>query len=214
MAQTSKGPGADGDLPSVVELPGAKRELALARARGERSALARVLASYPRHRTALIEFDAALVATSFADESVVTETVPLAERALSRALEAVFPATAAPVAALSVKALRQTRHVSMKELADRLDLGVDVLSLLESGKIAAASIPARLVRALGEALGTAAEQIAATLRTQPALAPALQRSRVGERKDGDVSAQIPFDEAVRLSPGMTSAQKATWLAGE
>jgi transcriptional regulator with XRE-family HTH domain len=216
MTQVSKVSGAGGDFPPMGKLLRAKRELALAYARGERSALARVLASYPRHRAALIEFDAALVATSFMDEAVVAETAPLAERALDRALTAVFPPAASPVAAraLSLKALRQARQVSMKDLAERLGLGVDVLSLLESGRIAAASIPARLVRALSEALGTATEQLTAAIQAQPALTPALQRSRAGARKEPVALSSLTFDEAVRLSPGMTTAQKASWLSGE
>ena len=217
MARGAKGSAAGGPAPAGADLPRAKRELAVARARGEQSALARVLASYPRHRAELIEFDAGLVATSFADESVVGETASLAERAFARAMVAVFPVAPAPAAvatpALSLKALRQSRRIAMRDLATRLNLGVDVLSQLEAGRIAAASIPARLVRALGEALGTAAEQITATLQAQPALAPALQRSRSGARKDA-VTGPLSFDEAVRLSPEMSDEQKAAWLAGD
>lgn len=211
MAQVSKGAGARRHRPADEALSHAKRELALARARGERDALARLLMSYPQHAGGLIEFDAALVATSVLDATVVAETAPLAERALTRALTAVFPAPA-PVAALSLKALRQSRRMPMTELAAHLRLGVDVLSLLEAGKIAAASIPARLVRALGEALDTAAEQITAALQAPPALAPALQRSRSGERKEVVAVPPLAFDEAVRLSSGMSDAEKARWLS--
>jgi transcriptional regulator with XRE-family HTH domain len=220
MTQVSKHLRGNGS--SGVELPRAKRELALARARGEMGALGRLLAAYPQYRADLIEFDAAVVATSFADDSVVAETAPLAEHALSRALAAVFPAVtvAAPVAmssaapVVSLKALRQARHISLKEMAQRLNLGADVVSLLEAGAIAASTIPERLVRALGEVLDTAAEQIATTLRNQPAFAPALQRSRSGERKAGPARAPLAFDEAVRASSGMSPDQKERWLAGE
>jgi transcriptional regulator with XRE-family HTH domain len=161
-------------------------------------------------RADLIEFNAALVATSFADDAAIAETAPIAERALGRALAAVFPAPAP-----SLKALRQASHISMREIASRLSLSVDIVSLLEQGRIAASSVPERLVRALGEALGTASEQISAALQGQPALAPALQRNRTaGQRKDATPPPPLTFAEAVRLSPGMTQLQKDAWLAAD
>lgn len=217
MNQNMKRTRGTGNPGAARELTQAKRTLALGRARGESGTLARVLASHSQQRAELIEFDAALVATSFADEAAVAETAALAEQALSRALAAVFPAApiAAPVAALSLNALRDAKSLTLKALAERIGLSVDVVSMLTKGQIAASSVPARLVRALAETLDTAAEQITAALRATPALAPALQRSRGGERNEADTSTpptQLSFAEAVRLSPGMSQAQKDAWLA--
>ncbi|HEX6122659.1 MAG TPA: hypothetical protein VFY89_05840, partial [Ktedonobacterales bacterium] len=105
-----------------------KRELASAKARGERGALTRLATAHPEARADLIEFNAALIATSYRDETAIAETAPIAERALGRALAAVFPAPAP-----ALKALRQARRISMREIANRLSLSVDIISLLEQG---------------------------------------------------------------------------------
>ncbi|MBF6590725.1 MAG: hypothetical protein IVW57_09370 [Ktedonobacterales bacterium] len=228
MADTQKGPRAPRSTqtsagranaePASVELLRAKRALTSARARGEDGALTHTLAAYPRHTTALIAFDAALLATSsYENEALTAETTHIAERALARALAAVFPAAPVAQAALSLKALRQARRIPMPEAARQLGLGVDVLSYLEAGRIAASTVPERLVRALGNLLGTAAEQIGAALQGQAALTPALQRSRGGARKTppaAPATTPLAFADAVRTSPGMTPEQKATWLAEE
>lgn len=202
------------------ELRRAKYALVAARASGEAHALARVLASYPRHVAALVEFDAALLASASYDaEQPTPATEAVAGRAYARALAAVFPEVPAAVAAAqvvpaapaSLRALRAARQLTMKGAADHLGLGVDVVSALEAGHIAASSVPRRLLHALADLLGTAADQVAAALQGQPALAPALQRSKSGARKEAPTSPSLEFAEAVRLSPGMTEEQKAAWL---
>jgi transcriptional regulator with XRE-family HTH domain len=186
------------------ELTRAKLEMVAARERGE-DALRPLLGQHPALTGELIDFSAALAATSgYADVELIPETEAVAMQARDRAFAAVFGA--APAFA-SLKALRQARKISMPALAARLGLGVDVVSALEAGRIRAASAPERLLRSLGEMLDTTADQILALLGAQPAVSPALRRAR------GDVSDAEPLDfaEAVRLSPEMSEEAKAGWL---
>ena len=191
------------------ELTRAKLELVAARERGE-DALRPLLAQHPALTGELIDFSAALAATSaYSDVELTPETEAMAMQARDRAFAAVFGA-ATPVKApafASLKALRQARKISMPSLAARLGLGVDVVSALEAGRIRAASAPERLLRSLGEMLDTTADQIMVLLGAQPAVSPLLRRAR------GDVSDAEPLDfaEAVRLSPEMSDEAKADWL---
>jgi len=206
---------------SSDDLKRAKIELAAARERGEAGALRAALARYPAHAGALVEFSAALAATGgYADVAPTPETARIAAAARERAFAAAFgaapamapEAAAAPMAAFaSLKALRQARKLSMKAVADRLGLGVDLLSLLEGGRIRAQSAPERLLRGLGELLDATAEQVGALLGAQPAMMPAYQRAKTGETKDGATADQLDFAEAVRMSTGMTGEQKVAWL---
>lgn len=193
------------------ELTRAKLEMVAARERGE-DALRPLLAQHPALAGDLIDFSAALAATSaYAEVELTPETEIVAMQARESAFAAVFgaatPAAAKTPAFASLKALRQARKISMPALAAKLGLGVDVVSALEAGRIRAASAPERLLRSLGEMLDSTADQIAALLGAQPALSPALRRAR------GDVADAEPLDfaEAVRLSPEMSDEDKAGWL---
>ncbi len=186
------------------ELKRAKLELVALREQGEAHGLRAVLARYPQHAAALIEFSASLTATSgYADVVLTPETERLAAAARAAAVAAVFGA--AP-AFSSLKALRNARQISLKSVAERLGLGVDVLSALEAGKIRARSVPARFLGALGAILDATADQVGAILGAQVVAAPAFRRAT----GDG-LSSQLDFADAVRLSPSMSSEQKAQWL---
>ncbi len=194
----------------------AKMEIVAARERGEQGTLMRLLQSYPRYAMELTEFNAALVATSsYEQEELTPETEAIAARARARALAAVFPAetaTRTAPALATLKALRQARGLTIKVVAQRLGLGLDVLSNLEAGVIRAASVPERLLRLLSETLDATAEQVQMALQTQAAVAPALLRSTQGATRDDAEQPELDFAEAVRLSPSMTGEQKARWLA--
>jgi transcriptional regulator with XRE-family HTH domain len=196
------------------ELTRAKLEMVAARERGE-DALLPLLEQRPALASELVEFSAALAATSaYADVELTPETETIALQARDRAFAAVFgaatPAVAKAPAFASLKALRQARKISMPALAAKLGLGVDVVSALEAGRIRVASAPERLLRSLGELLDTTADQILALLGAQPAVSPALRRGR------GAVSDTEPLDfaEAVRLSPEMSDEAKAGWLMSQ
>jgi transcriptional regulator with XRE-family HTH domain len=196
----------------------AKMALVAASERGEAGALGALLVNYPSQVGELTEFRAALQATtSYEHEPPSPEVDALAERALARAFEAVFPARVAvpsvPVAvkAASLQALRKARNLTPRALANRLGLGIDVLTSLERGFIKVATVPERLVRALGEALGASSEQVHNILMGQMLTEAALQRSAVGQRKDAEPHPVLDFDHAVAISPEMTAEQKAAWL---
>ncbi len=210
------GPGTAGEA-----LMHAKMRLVAARELGQPDALAHVLATFPEHVAELVEFDAALLATSSYEHVTPTlATDRVAERARARALAAVFsaappaaaPATAAaPAPVVSLKALRQARGVQLVPLARRLGLGVDVLSSLEAGLIRAATVPERFARALSEALDATVEQVRGALQAQTVAAPALLRSTEGASKHTAEQPGHDFADAVRHSPNMTDAQKQDWL---
>jgi transcriptional regulator with XRE-family HTH domain len=185
-----------------------------------------VLAQHPTHVDELTTFYVALLATQgYEDAPLTPEIGAIAERASARAFASVFGAAAvqaAPVAATAtataaqaptLKALRQAQRKSMREVARGLGLGVDVLSALEAGRIRASTVPERLLQRLSALLDTAAEQLRVML-AGPAQAPALLRSRQGERRDGDAREEMPFDDAVRLSAEMSAEEKSAWLAAE
>jgi transcriptional regulator with XRE-family HTH domain len=194
------------------ELKRAKMELVATRERSDPAALQTVLARYPQHAAALIEFSAALTATgAYAQVALTPQSERIAAQAHAQAFAAVFgSADAVPVLA-SLKALRMARQLTLKGVAGRLGLGVDVLSALEAGRIQARSVPARFLGALGAILDATADQVGAILGGQAALAPAYLRSKTGETKDGAAAAQLNFSDAIRMSPSMTDEQKAAWL---
>lgn len=231
MKQTTKGTLPRGNRPTGGdgELARAKMALVAACEHGEPNALGNILATYPAHLPELIEFSAALRATGgYEHEALTAQSAVVAERALARAMAAVFGgemplaapiAVSAPRAAVAaaqgvvatLKGLRKARKLTPRALADRVGLGVDVVSTLEHGLIRAASVPERLVRALADALGTTVDQMSAAISAQPAIVPRFQRSRAGATKDAPVPTEIDFAEAVRISTNMSDEQKARWL---
>jgi len=196
----------------------AKMALVAAGERGEPGALGTILAEYPIQVGELTEFRAALLATSSYEHEAPTPDVDaIADRAMARAFELVFPVRVAvpsvpvAVAAASLQALRKARNLAPRALANKLGLGVDVLTNLERGFIKAATVPERLVRALGDALDTSAEQIHAILRAQAMSLPAMLRSTEGQSLDVEPHPELDFERAVAISPNMTAEQKAAWL---
>lgn len=187
-------------------------------------ALRQAIQAFPQYADELTDFSAALIATPLLPEALPTPaTEAVAERAYVRAFAAVFalapaevaaPAVAAVATVVSLKALRSARGLSLKVVAERLGLGLDVLSALEAGRVAVSSIPDRLTRLLGETLDTAAEQVRAALDGQGTMMPAFQRSRSGATKDGQALELLDFATLVRESPGMSDDAKAIWLSDE
>ena len=210
--------GDGGAIKRDAALTEAKLALLAARERGDRDALARALSQHPAYADALTEFDLGLMATSsYADEANAPDVLEIAQKARTRAFRNVFgtqassaagaqPATAQ--AALSLKALRTARNRTLSGLASLLGLGVDVVSALEAGRIRVASVPTRLLDALGEALDATTEQISAALMVNAA--PALRRGQPGA--SAAANKQLDFSDAVMLSQSMTQEQRARWLA--
>ena len=202
------------------ELMQAKMTLVAAREREEIGAFTAILGVYPAYTPELTEFNATLIATSgYEHETPTPETESIAARALARAMASVFPDQAsllAPAAAIrgavaTLRELRKSRGFSQPALADRLSLGVDVLSTLEAGMIKVASIPDRLIRALGDVLNASFEQITDLLDTQITTEPAWKRSTEGSSKEAAGAQEKDFLELVRTSPNMSPEQKTHWL---
>lgn len=214
--------GGDGARPHDEALMTAKMALVAAHDRGDESPLAMALRTYPAHADALTEFDLALMATDGPEgDANAPDVVAVAETARSRAFAAVFGSAtqAAPVAqpvaqALSLKALRMARGQKLSSLAERLGLGVDVLSALESGRIRVASVPRRLRESLAELLSATADQIGAALMVD--VAPALRRGQSSApattSKQSAANQQLDFRDAVMLSKSMSEEQRVQWLS--
>lgn len=196
----------------------AKMALVAAREQNVAGALGQVLALYPQYVPELTEFSTALVATtSYEREALTPDVESIAMRARARAMAAVFATQAAPQTAVqtvfaSLKELRRARKLSPVAVAQRLGLGVDVLSDLEAGLIRVATIPDRFIRALGDALNATADQVNTILRVQATTLPALLRSSEGSSKATPEQHARDFSEAVRHSPNMSQDQKTHWLA--
>lgn len=203
---------ADGAPERDNALMEAKLTLVSARERGEPDALAQALREHPAYSDALMEFDLALMATSgYADEANAPDVLEVAQKARTQAFAAVFGAQPGEVAQapLSLKALRMARNQRLSSLAERLGLGVDVLSALEAGRIRVASVPQRLRESLAEMLSATVEQIGAALTLD--VAPALRRGQPGATSHDAKTPRLDFSEAVMLSKSMTQEQRVRWL---
>ena len=209
---------------SPNELMRAKLDLVAAREQGQPNAIGQALTSHPALAEELTAFGAALIATEVdpfgaSDATILAETQAIAATARAQAFAVVFGAAAlAPVAApatnaaaaRSLKQLWQARGLTMQGVAQRLGLGLDVLSALEAGRIRLASIPARLLGALSDLLDATADQVNGALSLQ--LAPANLRSRQGATVGDQTTGQLDFADAISASEEMSAAQKAEWLA--
>jgi transcriptional regulator with XRE-family HTH domain len=229
MKQSTRGELLGGKSPSGTELMRAKMALVAACVRGDPDALGQILETYPAHAPDLVEFNAALRATGgYEHEALTAQTAAVADRAAARAMALVFgdeTPVAAPVAAprraavaqgmvATLRGLRRGLGLTPRALAERVGLGVDVVTSLEHGLIRAASVPERLIKALAEALGADLDQITAAINAQPAIVPRFQRARSGATKDAPEPVEVDFVEAVRNSPNMSDGQKARWLEQE
>ncbi len=214
--------GGDGARAHDDALMVAKMALVAAHERGEPAPLALALRTHPAHADALTEFDLALMATNGPEaDASAPDVVAIADTARARAFAAVFGSATqvAPVAqpvtqALSLKDLRQARGQKLSSLAERLGLGVDVLSALESGRIKVASVPRRLRESLAELLSATADQIGAALMMD--VAPALRRGQSSgpatAGKQNAATQQLDFRDAVMLSKSMSEDQRVQWLS--
>lgn len=205
-----------------------KMELTVAHERGESAVLRQMAQRHPAHVEMLADFVAALHATDLDEQEmalpITADIEAMTLRARQRALGAVFdvaPATQQASALLSPLAqARKVSGVAMVDLARRLSLGVDVVQMLEQGRIAVASMPQKLADRLAEALAMTSEQVWNLLSAAPGTAqPALRReqrpsrrtvSKAG-RQEGTPAEPLTFADAVQHSPSMTADQRASWL---
>ncbi|MEN9937398.1 MAG: hypothetical protein RLZZ387_3977 [Chloroflexota bacterium] len=93
-----------------------------------------------------------------------------ADAVIARAMQAW--GVAPSLATRNLTELRKARNLTVGRLARQLKLPVDVLARIERGKVAAASIPPRLVRELADLLQETAAAVQAALTTPAPLATA------------------------------------------
>lgn len=113
-----------------------------------------------------------------------------------------------PDIARNLTQLRNAQRLTVGRLARQLKLPVDVLARIERGKVAAASIPPRLVRELADLLHESVAAVQTALTAPPTTAAAARLNAV----DGTVEAAEPavtFAQAFADS-APTPDQRATW----
>ncbi len=147
----------------------------------------------------------------------------LAEQATTRMRERWQQRVAAP-AAQSLTAVRTARKLSVKTLAQRINLPVDLLARIERGGVAVGSLPAKLVARLATALEQTDAQLRAALELPAALSLQLREGRHSytpqlspgglrlHAQDGTVpqaEAVVSFHDALAASMA-TAEQRAEW----
>lgn len=108
------------------------------------------------------------------------------------------------------EAARQ-RNLRLRDVAERVGIGVPILSKLEQRLLQFPTLPEALIRKLAETLEVGAETVRDYLRQPPTLAAGAAYQYTGKAAP-QVAAQQEFAEAIRSCPGMSEADKQAWLA--
>jgi transcriptional regulator with XRE-family HTH domain len=103
------------------------------------------------------------------------------------------------------------QNLRLKDVAERLGIGVPIVSKLEQRLLQFTTLPETLIQKLAETLDTAAENVRDYLRQPPTLAAGAAYQYTGKATP-QVQAQQDFAEAIRTCPGMSEADKQVWLA--
>jgi len=181
--------------------------------RGEAGALARYLDRYPRYARELSVLAFESVAGEAQGHTVVPVTPPAAlrERLRADAHAALLPDADNAVTSLLARA-RAYAGLNPRALAKRLDIGVDVLALLEERHVAPDTIAAPFLARLAATLGASADAVRSYLAGPPLTSA---RGVAYHAPKGHTPARrISFDEAIAQSNLTTPEQKARWLDPE
>lgn len=103
---------------------------------------------------------------------------------------------------------RKRAGLTPRALVACLGVGADIVSMLDEGDIRPETVPPTLVERLATALKTTADAVYAALA-----APRTGLTAYHAPRGHTARRRISFDEAIRLSPTMTDAQKDMWRAG-
>ena len=103
------------------------------------------------------------------------------------------------------------QNLRLKDLADRLGIGVPIVSKLEQRLLRYASLPEALIRKLAETLEIGMEAVQDYLRQPPTLAAGAAYQYTGKTAP-QVQGQEEFADAIRTCPAMSEANKQVWLA--
>ncbi len=178
--------------------------------RGEGGALARYLDRYPRYARELsvLAFESATGEEQGRAIAPTTPPTALRERLRADAHAALLPSADNVVASLLARA-RAYAGLNPRALARKLDIGVDVLALLEERHIAPDTVAAPFLARLATTLGASAEAVRSYLAGPPLTSA---RGVAYHAPKGHTPARrIPFDEAIAQSNLTAPEQKAHWL---
>ena len=114
-----------------------------------------------------------------------------------------------PLDSLADAARRQ--NLRLRDVADRLGIGMPIVSKLEQRLLRYASLPEALIRKLAETLEIGMEAVQDYLRQPPTLAAGAAYQYTGKTAP-QVQGQVDFADAVRTCPAMSEANKQIWLA--
>ena len=130
-------------------------------------------------------------------------------RSVVAEMRAQYGMAAPPLVSLSEAARR--RNLRLKEVAERVGIGLPIVSKLEQRLLQFATLPDALIRRLAETLEIGTETVRDYLRQPPTLAAGAAYQYTGKAAP-QVAQQEDFAEAIRSCPGMSEAHKQAWLA--
>jgi len=181
--------------------------------RGEAGALARYLDRYPRYARELsvLAFESAASEEQGRAIAPVTPPTALRERLRADAHAALLPSADSVVTSLLARA-RAYAGLNPRALARKLDIGVDVLALLEERHVAPDTVAAPFLARLATTLGASVEAVRSYLAGPPLTSA---RGVAYHAPKGHTPARrISFDEAISQSNVTAPEQKAYWLDSE
>jgi hypothetical protein len=183
------------------------RELTLPRS------LQRWIAEYPNFADDLVTWatDLPLLQPVVYRAEDLAEETSLAKvgRSVVAEMRAQYGMVAAPLVSLSEAAGRG--NLRLKEVAERIGIGLPIVSKLEQRLLQFSTLPEALIRRLAETLELGTETVRDYLRQPPTLAAGAAYQYTGKSAP-QVAAQQDFAEAIRSCPGMSEADKQAWLA--
>jgi hypothetical protein len=171
--------------------------------------LARYSARYPQYARELTLLAFETAAAEGQELQAVPPPAHLRERLRAEARTALLPRTDQALTSLLARG-RAHAGLAPRALAGRLDVGVDVLALLEERLITPDSIVQPFLARLAGVLGTSVDAVRRYLAAPP---PPVAHGVAYHAPEGHTPAQrMSFAEAIAASNLTTPEQKARWLA--
>ncbi|HEY2593922.1 MAG TPA: hypothetical protein VGK33_08480 [Chloroflexota bacterium] len=173
-------------------------------------------ARYPEYAQQLAEFAAdetleryaAATPAAVDDERLLQVALDAAQGVLERARAERPPVVVAQAALPGLMARAREVGLNIRELADRSQLSVTLVGLLDRRLVRFASIPREVVDALATALQTQAASVAQYLQQGPSFAPSASfRAEAAP----ELPPQQDFAEAVRQDPTLDENRRASLL---
>ncbi len=102
------------------------------------------------------------------------------------------------------------QNLRLRDVAERVGVGMPIVSKLEQRLLRFTSLPETLIQKLAETLELGTETVRDYLRQPPTLAAGAAYQYTGKTAP-QVAGQEDFAEAIRSCPGMSDAHKQAWL---